>query len=92
VTHGAFMTHVCHVVRLFPLHGVYRFNSLRYPRSWLVRCCHSVEVPISLCSYEIYDSVDNMTNWLSYHASLAHVANPFVLINLTWPIIMFKSD
>jgi hypothetical protein len=27
----------------------------------LVHCCHSIDVSISLCSYEIYDYVDNMT-------------------------------
>jgi hypothetical protein len=45
-TRGAFMAHVCYVVRLFPLQSVYRFKSLRHPRSWvkLVHCSHSVEV------------------------------------------------
>jgi hypothetical protein len=29
----------------------------------LVRCCHSIEGPISLCSYEIYGYVNDMPTW-----------------------------
>jgi hypothetical protein len=63
-TRGACVAHVCHVVRLLPCKVISIQISVT-PSDMgdacsLLSFCRSV---ISLCSYEIYVYVDNMTTW-----------------------------
>jgi hypothetical protein len=51
----------------FPCKDVNWLEFPRNPRIWVILACcsHSIEVSFHLCSYEIYDYVDNVTTWSS---------------------------
>jgi hypothetical protein len=60
-THGAIVAHMCRVVRFFPCKVVYRFESLRHPRKWVMACSPCSNIIISTlyyCDDNYMDDVD----------------------------------